>query len=81
MGKTAGYDGQEKERHIDDERFPSHCNAPDDVPVVLKDFATVGRAKQYTPDAAHSIAISLVVRLMRWSSSCAAWWNKQPSGR
>ena len=31
-----------KGRQIDDERFPSHCNAPDDVPFVFKDSATVG---------------------------------------
>ena len=28
MGKTVGYDGQEKERQVDDERVPTKCNAP-----------------------------------------------------
>ena len=78
VGKTAGYDGQEKELQIDDERFPPNCNAPDDVPFVFKDPTAVGR-----PGNTHQTqpTVSLVVRLMRWSSSCAAWWNKQPSGR
>ena len=42
MGKTAGYDGQEKERQTHNERFPPNRHAPDDVPAVLKSVATVG---------------------------------------
>ena len=42
VGKTVGYDGQEKERQVDDERVPPNCNAPDDVPPLFKDPAAVG---------------------------------------
>ena len=34
--QSAGYDGQEKERKVDDERFQPNCNAPDDVPPFSK---------------------------------------------
>ena len=42
VGKTIGYDGQEKERQTHNERIPPNCNAPNDVPVALKSVATVG---------------------------------------
>ena len=42
MGMTAGCDGQERERQVDDERDPPNCNVPDDLPLVLKDPATGG---------------------------------------
>ena len=49
MGKTVGYDGQEKERQVNDERVPPNGNAPGDVPPFLKDLAAVGG-----PGYAHS---------------------------
>ena len=42
LEKVAGYDGQQKERQVDDERVPPNCNARDVVPFVIKDPATVG---------------------------------------
>ena len=78
MGKTVGYDGQEKEWQIDDERVPPNCNAPDDVPPSFK-ISCSGRL--CAPDVARKIVTSLVVRLTRWFSACDAWWNKLRSGK
>ena len=66
VGKTVGYDGQDKEWHTHHERFPPNCNAP----------CNSWLARRSTPDK----PTVWPCRPMRSSSSCAAWWSKQTSG-
>ena len=56
MGKTIGYDGQEKERQTHNERIPPNCNAPNDVRLyskVLQQLAGQAIHTRHSPQYDH----------------------------